>query len=166
MSANEWMNSTASSGSSVTCNNARSVVEIVPDGSSVSRIHSSNPDQWSRPDEHDREVADLAGLDERERLEQLVHRAEAAGQDHETVGVLHEHHLAGEEVAELDAEVDVLVEPLLVRQLDVAPDGQAATLAAAAVGGLHRARTAAGDHRVARSGEHAGRSLRASSYVG
>ena len=36
-----------------------------------------------RPDQHDREVADLAGLDERQRLEQLVERPEAAGQDDE-----------------------------------------------------------------------------------
>ena len=35
--------------------------------------------------EDDREVLDLAGLDEGQRLEQLVERAEAAGQDHERV---------------------------------------------------------------------------------
>ena len=52
-------------------------------------------------------MADLAGLDEGQRLEQLVEGAEAAGQDHEPIGVLDEHHLAREEVAELDAEVDV-----------------------------------------------------------
>ena len=106
---------------------------------SVSRIQSSSPAQY-RPDQHDREVADLAGLDEREGLEQLVHRPEAAGQDDEPVGVLHEHDLAGEEVAELDAEVDVRVERLLVWQLDVAADRQAAALATAPVGRLHRAR--------------------------
>ena len=71
------------------------------------------------------------------------------------VGVLDEHHLAGEEVAELDAEVDVRVEALLVRQLDVAADRQAAALPAAAVGRLHRARPAAGDDRVAGLGQPA-----------
>ena len=69
------------------------------------------------------------------------------------VRVLHEHRLAGEEVAELDAEVDVGVERLLVRQLDVAADREPAALLAAAVGRLHRARAAAGDDRVAGLGE-------------
>ena len=92
---------------------------------------------------------DLARLDQRQRLEQLVERPEAARQDHERVGVLHEHDLAGEEVAELDAEVDVRVEALLLRQLDVAADRQAAALLAAAVGGFHDPRAAAGDDRVA-----------------
>ena len=98
-------------------------------------------------------AADLAGLDEGERLEQLVERPEPAGQDDEGVRVLHEHRLAGEEVAELDAEVDVGVERLLVRQLDIAPDREAATLLAAAVGRLHRARTTTGDDREAVLGE-------------
>ena len=62
--------------------------------------------------------------------------------------------LAGEEVAELDAEVDVGVEPLLVGQLDVAADRQAAALLAAAVGRLHDPRAAAGDDGVAGLGEH------------
>ena len=119
----------------------------------------ADPVEQARPvgpaDQHDREVADLAGLDQGQRLEQLVERAEATRQDDEAVGVLHEHHLAGEEVAELDPEVDVRVHALLVRQLDVAADGQAARLVTAAVGGLHRARSAAGDDRVARLGQAA-----------
>ena len=57
----------------------------------------------------------LAGLDQGERLEELVERAEAAREDHERVGVANEHQLPDEEVVELDAEVDVGVERLLVR---------------------------------------------------
>jgi hypothetical protein len=103
-----------------------------------------------RPDQDHREVPHLAGLDEGQRLEQLVEGPEPARQDHEPVGVLYEHGLAREEVAELDAEVDVRVEPLFMGQLDVAADRQPAALTAAAVGRLHRARSAAGDHGVAR----------------
>jgi len=73
-------------------------------------------------DQDHREVADLARLNERQRLEQLVEGAEATGEDGECVGVLDEHHLAGEEVPELDAQIDVWVHRLLVRQLDVAAD--------------------------------------------
>ncbi len=90
-----------------------------------------------------REVPDLAGLDQRQRLEQLVEGPEAAGHDHERVRVLHEHRLAGEEVVELDRDVDIWVEVLLVRQLDVAADRHAAGLVGPAVGGLHRARATA-----------------------
>jgi hypothetical protein len=89
--------------------------------------------------EDDREVPDLAGLDEGERLEQLVERPEPAGHDHERVRVLHEHRLAGEEVVELHREVHVRVEMLLAGQLDVAADGQATLLVGALVGRLHGA---------------------------
>ena len=55
----------------------------------------------------------LAGLDQRERLERLVERAEAAGEEREPVGLLHERELAGEEVAEVH-ELRVAGEELLV----------------------------------------------------
>ena len=125
----------------------------------------AGPAQYSRPDEDDREVADLAGLDEGQRLEQLVERAEAAGQDHERVGVLHEHRLAGEEVAELDAEVDVRVEPTArgAARCCSRSTGRRASLAAA-VGRLHR-RPGPPPVMTAKPalGEAAGRSSRASS---
>src|SRR3989454_1793046 len=76
-----------------------------------------------RPAEQDdRKMAHLAGLDQGQRFEQLVHRAEAAGKHDERRRVLHEHRLAHEEIAEIDGSLDVLVEPLLERQLDVAAD--------------------------------------------
>jgi hypothetical protein len=101
-------------------------------------------------------VPDLAGLDQRQRLEQLVHRPEAARQDDERAGVLHEHRLAGEEVPELDAEIDVRVDRLLVGQLDVAADREPAAFLAAAVRGLHDPGTAAGDDRETTLREPAG----------
>ena len=74
------------------------------------------------PEQDDREVADLAGLAQRGRLEQLVERAEPAREDDERARVAHEHDLAREEVVEVEADVDVRVLELLVRQLDVEPD--------------------------------------------
>ena len=99
--------------------------------------------------QHDREVADRAGLDQRERLEELVERAEAAGSDHEGARVAHEHDFAGEEVPEAQADVDVGVEVLLAGQLDVAPDRQRPGVAGSEVRRLHQPRPAAGDDRVA-----------------
>src|SRR3954454_2936009 len=100
-----------------------------------------------RADQDDREVADLAGLAERRRLEELVERPEAAGEDHEGARVADEHDLAREEVMEGEPEVDPVVLGLLVRQLDVEPDRRHARLAGPAVGSLHDPRAAARDDR-------------------
>src|SRR6266545_1709996 len=99
--------------------------------------------------QHDGEVADLAGLDERRGLADLIERPEPAGQGDEGVGVLHEHDLADVEVAERHPPVEVRVRLLLLRQLDVAADGPPARLPGAAVGALHDARAAARHHREA-----------------
>src|SRR5919106_3967234 len=77
-------------------------------------------------DEHHRELGDLPGLDERERLPELVHGPEAAGEDHEPTRVADEHDLADEEVVELEADVAVGVAALLEGQLDAQPDRQCA----------------------------------------
>src|SRR4051794_8749391 len=113
------------------------------------RLLSQPADQAApvaRVDQADGELVHLAVLDQRERLEELVQRAEAAGQDHERVRVADEHDLAREEVVELQRGVDVAVDVLLEGQLDVQPDRARADLMGAAVGRLHRARAAAGDH--------------------
>src|SRR5262249_30578619 len=92
----------------------------------------------------DREVLDLARLSQGQRLEQLVQRPETAWEDYESAGVADEHGLSHKEVPELDTNLDVVVQRLLVGQLDVASNREAAGLHAAAVEGLHHARTAAG----------------------
>jgi hypothetical protein len=75
-------------------------------------------------------VPDLAGLAQRGGLEQLVERAEAAGEDHERARVADEHDLAREEVVEGQRQVDPAVLELLVRELDVQADrGDAGLLA-------------------------------------
>ena len=64
-------------------------------------------------------MLDLARLDQRQRLEELVHRPEAAREDDEALGCLHEHRLARVEVLERQRDVAVRIAGLLVRQLDV-----------------------------------------------
>ena len=88
----------------------------------------------------------LVGLREREDLEQLVAGAEAAGKDHQRLRQVREPELAHEEVVELEVQPvgDVRVGALLERQPDVEPDGLAAGLVRAAVGGFHDAGAAAG----------------------
>src|SRR5205814_1464013 len=77
--------------------------------------------------EHDhRELVDLAGLDERQRLERLVERAEAARKDDERARVLDEHRLPHEKVAKINERIYIRIRALLERQLDVAPDRPAA----------------------------------------
>ncbi|CAM5733374.1 hypothetical protein SFUMM280S_04443 [Streptomyces fumanus] len=51
-------------------------------------------------EQDDREAGHLLGLHQGEGLEELVQGAEAAGQDHEALRVLDEHHLPDEEVPE------------------------------------------------------------------
>ena len=97
------------------------------------------------PEDDDGEVAHLAGLDERERLEQFVGGAEAAREHDEPGGVLRQHVLAGEEVAEVDANVEVGVRRLFERQLNRATDARGVGVAGAAVGTFHHAGAAAGD---------------------
>src|SRR6266581_4544995 len=58
-------------------------------------------------EQDDREVFHLARLDQRERFEQLVHRAVTTRKHDEGGRILHEHRLADEEVAEVDGALDV-----------------------------------------------------------
>ena len=93
--------SAASSGSSVSSIRSMSPGEIFrsPSTRALQPAHEAGP---VVPAEEDHgELVDLAGLDQRERLEQLVERAEAAGKDDERVRVLDEHRLPHEEVAEV-----------------------------------------------------------------
>src|SRR6266511_53159 len=91
-----------------------------------------------------RKVSDLPGLDQGQGLEQFVHRPVAAGEDDEGGRVFHEHRLAHEEIAEVDRPLDVWVDPLLERQLDVAADGEPDPPLAATVRGFNDPRPTAG----------------------
>jgi hypothetical protein len=95
----------------------------------------------------------LAGLDQRQRFEQLVERAEPAREDHESLGRLHEHRLPRVEVVEGELDVEIRVLVLLVGELDVEADREPTAFLRAAVRGLHHARAAARDDRKAGLGE-------------
>ena len=94
---------TASAGSSVTWSRSTSSGEIIPSASASLAHPVEQLAPVVRADEDDGEVEHLAGLDQRQRLEELVERAEAAGEDHEALGRLHEHRLARVEVLERHA---------------------------------------------------------------
>ena len=109
-------------------------------------------------EEHDRRRLRLAGLHQRQQLERLVERAEAAGQQHEAVRLLDELELAGEEVAEVDELRVALGEELGRRRLERQPDAHAERVvgAGALEPGLHDPGAGAGDdHPVV--GGHRGR---------
>jgi hypothetical protein len=89
---------------------------------------------------------DLARLDQRERLGQLVEGPEAARHDDKAERVLEEQHLAHEEVVAGDDPIEVRVDVLLERQLDIAASGAATDVLRAAVGRLHDARPATRHH--------------------
>jgi len=110
----------------------------------------------TRAHEHDRELCDLPGLDQRQRLPELVHGPEAAREDDEPAGVADEHDLAREEVVELERDVAVGIAALLERQLVVEPHRQGAGVLSAAVGRFHQAGPAARDDRHAALPDHAG----------
>src|SRR5271157_4949752 len=111
----------------------------------------------SRPkpgaDEHQGEGPDLAALDQGRGLEELVKGPKPAGQADEGAGVLDQHDLADEEVAELDHVVKVGVRPLLVRQEDVAADAPAAPLLGPTVSRFHHPGTASGHDSETGSGQ-------------
>ncbi|ALA56683.1 hypothetical protein NITMOv2_0244 [Nitrospira moscoviensis] len=102
------------------------------------------------PDENHGEPDGLAGLKQRERLEQLIHRAEAAGKRDERFGADEEVHLAQGKIPELEAQLrrNVGVRPLLVRQGDVQADGFASRIRRPPICRLHDAGSTAGDDHV------------------
>jgi hypothetical protein len=97
-------------------------------------------------EQHDGHRLGLAGLHQREHLEQFVQRAKAAGEGHQRLGAHHEVHLAQREVVELEAQRAATRRgwPLLVRQGDVQAHRGRPHVVGAAVGGFHDAGAAAG----------------------
>ena len=91
-------------------------------------------------------LGELLGLRQGEQLEHFVERPKAPRKHHQRLGQVGEPQLAHEEVVELEVQVgrDVRVGNLLEGQIDVQPDGLAASLECAAVGRFHDARSAAG----------------------
>src|SRR5690554_723842 len=96
------------------------------------------------PHQDDREILDLAGLNQGEGLEEFVHRAETAGHDHECVGVFDQHDLSHEEIAKVQGGIEVGILALLKGQPDPTAHRFAADVLGPAVGGFHDARAATG----------------------
>ena len=88
-------------------------------------------------------------MHEGQDFEAFIHRAEAAGEKRDRMGLLHEVEFAGEEVVEVDelrVAVDDFVRALLEGQADV--QTEAVFAAGAALRRAHDAIAAAGDHHV------------------
>jgi hypothetical protein len=98
------------------------------------------------PDQHDRDRLDLARLHQRQRLEQLVERAEAAGEGDHRAGTQQEVEFPQCEVAKAQRQSRraIAVGPLRHRQLDVQADRDASRFKRAAIGGFHDPGAAAG----------------------
>ena len=99
--------------------------------------------------EDDGDGLELSSLEERDDLEELVHRAEASREEHEHFGRIRERDLACKEKVEGNGVRGVRVVMLLHRQADRDADGFAARLVRAAVAGLHDAGASACDDGVA-----------------
>jgi hypothetical protein len=80
-----------------------------------------NSRQYSVPNNDNREVFDLPGLNERERFKQFVERAGAAGQKYKCIGVFHQQRLSDEEIVECDATIEISIRLLFKRQLNMQP---------------------------------------------
>ena len=98
--------------------------------------------------EDDGDGLELAGLEERDDLKELVERAEAAGEVYKNLGRVRERDLAGKEEVEGYRVRGVRIVMLLHRKADRGADGFASGLERAAVAGLHDAGPAARDHCV------------------
>ena len=88
----------------------------------VDPIHQGRPDSFVY--QYDGETGFFIGLNEGKDFEQFIHRTETARQHHKTLGILHEYHLAHEEIVELQGLVAVLIGigGLLEGQVDIESD--------------------------------------------
>jgi hypothetical protein len=102
-------------------------------------------------DQHDRDRPDLARLHQRQRLEQLVEGAEAAGEGDQRAGAQQKVELPQGEVAkpQRQSRRAVAVGPLRDRQVDVHADRESSGFEGAAIGSLHDSGSAAGHERRA-----------------
>ena len=111
-------------------------------------IHEPFPELLAH--QNDGESLGLGGLNQRDGFEKFVQRAESTGQYDIALAVLHEHHLAHEEIVKFEAGIraDIGVVVLLVGQPHVEAHRYASGLVRAFVSGLHDARSASSDDTV------------------
>src|SRR5215831_6058104 len=96
-------------------------------------------------EQHQRELRDALGLDERDDFEKFVQRAVAAGHKDEPQAVFYETYLAREKIVKMDRYVGESIAGLLPWEFDVEANGFAAGVGRTLVGGFHDAGAAAGD---------------------
>src|SRR5205814_8964064 len=92
----------------------------------------------------DREILDLAGLNEGERLEQLIQCPRTTRQDDEGIGIFDQERLANKKIIERDAAIEEFVRPLFLGQPDVAANRASARLPRPAISSFHDAGATAG----------------------
>ena len=104
------------------------------------------------PHDHNRKVFDFPVLNQSERLKKLVEGADAAGHNHEGVGIFYQQRFANKKIMQPDTTIEIPVGCLLEWQLDVASNRATADFFCAAVGRLHDAWAAAGHYRETEPG--------------
>ena len=97
-------------------------------------------------EENDRIRLGLERLNQCDDLKEFIERAKTAGKADEGAGVFHEHHFAGVKIVKIQRDRLISVRFLLLRQRDVAADGNSARLERPFVRRFHDPRAAAGDH--------------------
>src|SRR3954471_199902 len=104
------------------------------------RLEVDYPVPVFAPVYHDQNfLRQLVGLRQRQDLEKLIHGAEAAREDHESLRKIGEPELAHEEVVKLKVQrrSDVLVRILLERKLNIQSDRLSSGFMRAEIGRLH-----------------------------
>ena len=105
------------------------------------------------PMNDDREIRDLAGLNQSESLEQLVGCSQSSRHDDEGVRVLEKKHLSHEKVIERDPAVQVGIRLLLLRKPDIASDRSTAGVLCSAIRRFHGPGSASRHDSEAQAGE-------------
>src|SRR4029077_14040385 len=94
-----------------------------------------------------RKIFDFPVLNQGERFKKFVEGADAAGHNHEGVGIFYQKRLANEKIMQPDTKIEIHVGSLLEWQLNVASNRPPSDLFWAAIGSFHDAWAAAGHHR-------------------
>ena len=110
--------------------------------------------------EDDREILDLAGLDEGQRFEEFIQSPESPGDDDKGVGVFDQQRLPDEEVSDIDPLIEVRVGVLLHREHDVAAHRAAADILGTSIGCFHETGSAPGHDGESQLGDLGGQSPR------
>src|SRR5205085_10010985 len=93
----------------------------------------------------DGEVTHFLRLNQKQGLEEFVHRTKTTWEDHERFGVFDKHRLAHKEVMEINGDVEVWIWPLLKGKLNIAANRDIVTFLWTFVTSLHNSMATARD---------------------